>query len=138
MKATTRNRVGVFVLTLVVVLLLVGFTPISKRLLRHVDGSFAPTSYSSLALSSPSGVALGIAVGSTIPLTLANHSGRTTGYLWTATQNDVLISSGYQILTNGTSTMLFVTTQGANAGKLKIALENTKIFLTVPIFGSSS
>lgn len=136
MTAATRNRIGGLLLTLVVVLLLIGFNPVSKRLLHYVNGSFAPSPYSSLAFSTPSAVASGIMAGSTIPITLANHTGRTTPYLWTATQGDVTISAGYQILKNGTSTMLYVTTLNAVAGKLTIALENTKIFLTVPVVTS--
>jgi hypothetical protein len=138
MTATTRNRIGMLLLTILVVLLLIGFTPISKRLLHRVDGSFVPTPYSSLALSTPSVIASGIEAGSDIPIRLSNHTGRTTTYSWTAAQHDVVISRGTQKLANGKSTTLYVTSLGADKGKLTIALMNTKIFLTVPISGSHS
>jgi len=133
MTSTIRNRVGGLLLTLVVVALLIGFTPVSARLLRYVNGSFAPTPYSSLALSTPSAGTTGIATGSTIPIELTNHTGLATTYYWTATQGDVEISRGDLTLRNDNSTTIYVATEGAVVGTLRVALNDTKIFLTVPI-----
>jgi hypothetical protein len=138
MKVITSNITHRLLLTVVIVILLIGFTPISTRLLHYVDGSFAPSPYSSLAFSTPNVEATGIASGSAILIKLANHTGRATIYHWTATQGEVVISRGGQTLANDTSTLFYVTTPGAVAGRLRIALDNTKIFITVPIFTSVS
>jgi|ERR1017187_3033757 hypothetical protein len=136
MPSVKSNYIGKLLLTLVVVALLIGFTPISKKLLHYVDGSFSPTSFSSLALSTPSSAAVGIAAGSTVPVELTNRTGRTTTYHWTATQNGTLLSSGGRTLTNGSSTTLSITTRGAVAGSLRISLSGTKIFVTIPLRAS--
>jgi len=125
-------------LALVVMALVAGFTPISRHLLQYVGGSFAPTPYSSLALSTPSAVTTGIATGSTIPVELTNHTGRATTYHWTATQGDVVISRGSQTLSSDGSTVIYVATEGAVVGSLRIALNHTKTFLTVPIISPGS
>ena len=138
MKIVTSNVTDRILLTVVIVTLLAGFTPISTRLLHYVDGSFAPTPYSSLAFSTPYVESTGIAAGFTIAIKLANHMGRATTYHWTATEGNQVIRRGGQTLGNDTSTMIYVSTKGTFAGRLRIALDNTKIFITVPIFTSHS
>jgi 4-amino-4-deoxy-L-arabinose transferase-like glycosyltransferase len=138
MKVITSNITHRLLLTVVIVILLIGFTPISTRLLHYVNGSFAPSPYSSLQFTSPSVATTGVATGFTISVKLTNHTGRATTYHWTATQGEVMISRGGRTLANNTSTLFYVTTPGAVAGRLRIALDNTKIFITVPIFTSVS
>jgi hypothetical protein len=138
MKVVTSNITDRILLTVVIVILLIGFTPISTRLLHYVNGSFAPSPYSSLAFSNPYVESTGVATGFTIAIKLANHMGRATTYHWTATQGNKMISRGGQTLNNDTSAVLYVSTKGAAAGRLRIALTNTKIFITVPIFTSVS
>ena len=138
MPSKKGNYIDKLLIILVVVVLLIGFTPFSKKLLHYVNGSFSPKSYSSLALSTPSVVAAGILVGEVVPVTLTNHTGRTTTYHWTAAQNGAQVSHGGQTLANGTSTTFIVTTNHAAAGSLRITLAGTKIFVTVPLISSSS
>jgi hypothetical protein len=109
------------------------FTPISHVLLRAVNGSFAPTRYSSLALKTPSEVALGIPAGTTIHVELTNETGHVKTYHWTATQNRALISLGEETVGSGRVTTILVPSRGAVAGRLRISLSGTNVFLTVPI-----
>lgn len=138
MPSAKRNYVGKILLALVVVILLVGFTPISKHLLHYVNGSFSPQPYSSLALTTPAVVTEGILAGSAIPVKLTNHTGNTTKYHWIATQNGHRISDGSSTLANGASTTLSITTKSAVAGNLRISLTSTKIFITVPLLTPNS
>jgi hypothetical protein len=117
---------------------LFGFTPISRELLKTVDGSFAPTPYSSLALSTPADAATGIPEGLPVPIQLTNDTGRTQKYHWTAQENGVLISQGEQTLGNGQAIGLSVSSHGAVSGTLRIVLQDTQVFITVPITGPGS
>ena len=67
-------------LSLGVAVLLFGFPPMSRVLLRSVDGSFAPSRYNSLALRTPSDVAVGIRAGEPVPVQLTNRSGHIKTY----------------------------------------------------------
>ena len=125
-------------LFLVVAALVAGFTPISRHLLRSVNGSFSPTAYSALALSTPSNVSVGIPAGRPVQAELTNYTGHTKTYYWSAVQNGVLISHGTQTVGNGKTVTLSVRTRGAVSGKLRIGLKGTKIFLTVPLLRSRS
>jgi hypothetical protein len=138
MPLVKRNYIGKLLLTLVVVILLVGFTPISKKLLHYVNGSFSLKPYSSLALTTPAVVTKGIMAGSAIPVKLTNHTGNTSTYHWIATQDGHKISGGGSTLANGASTTLSITTKSAVAGNLRISLTRTKIFITVPLLAPSS
>jgi hypothetical protein len=120
-------------LALMVAVLLFGFTPISRALLRSVDGSFAPTPYSSLALRTPAEASLGVQAGESVPVELTNETGHTKTYHWSATQSGALISLGEEIVPNGRTTTILVPSQGAVAGRLQIALNGTAVFVTVPI-----
>jgi hypothetical protein len=120
-------------LALIVVLLLFAFTPISSALLRLVHGSFAPAPYSSLALRSPSVASVGVRAGKPIRVQLTNETGHTKTYYWNATQRGALISLGVQTVQSGRTTTFLVPSQGSAAGKMKIALKGTSIFITVPI-----
>jgi hypothetical protein len=123
-------------LSAVVLILLFAFTPISKALLRGVDGSFAPTRYSSLALNNPSDAASGILSGQRLRVILTNHTGHNETYHWNATQKGALISLGEETLGNGQSTTISVPSRGADTGKLQVALAGTNVFVTVPVLGS--
>ena len=125
-------------LLLVVLVLVFGFTPISHGLLRFVHGSFAPSPYSSLALKTPSNVAVGIPAGELVPVQLANHTGHIKTYHWSATERGALISLGEATVDNGRAITIFVPSRGAVTGKLQIALTGTKIFVTVPIVGAKA
>jgi hypothetical protein len=138
MSSVKRNYIGKLLLILVVGILLIGFTPISKHLLHYVNGSFSPKPYSSLAITTPAVVTEGILAGSTIPVKLTNHTGNTSTYHWIATQDGHRISGGSSTLANGASTTLSITTRSAVAGSLRISLTRTKIFITVPLLASSS
>jgi hypothetical protein len=123
-------------LALLVVILLFGFTPISRVLLRSVDGSFAPNPYSSLALITPSRAAVGFLSGESVPVQFTNETGHTKTYHWSATQNGTLISLGEDTLGNGRASTVLVPSRGAVAGQLRIAVAGTNIFVTVPIRSS--
>jgi hypothetical protein len=128
--------IGRFFLVLVVVGLIFGFSPISRQLLKTVNGSFASTPYSSLALSTPSDAATGVPAGLAIAIQLSNDTRHTNTYHWTAQENGALISRGEQTLGNGQTINLSVPTLGAVAGTLRIVLQDTHVFLTVPILTS--
>jgi hypothetical protein len=114
-------------------ILLFGFSPISRALLRSVDGSFSQVGYSSLALKSPLAFAAGAPAGDSIPVKLGNHTGRATTYHWNATQRGVLISAGVATLSNGQSATIPVPSRGAGVGPLQISLLGTRIFVTVSL-----
>jgi hypothetical protein len=137
MPTGTRGYVGKTLVILLVVALMAGFSPIAGRLLRLVNGSFRPTHYSALALSRPSGIESEV-VDSAVQVRLTNHTGITTDYHWTATQNGTLISQGSQNLANGSSRTISVSTAGATVGALKISLVHTRIFLTLPLVPANS
>jgi hypothetical protein len=127
---------GRLLLSLLVLVLVFGFTPISKGLLRAVDGSFAPSSYSSLALRNPAEAITGISPGTLIRVNLANHTGRTKTYHWSASQVGSLISLGAETLQNGKSATILVPSRGAVTGSLQISLTGTNVFVTVPVLKS--
>lgn len=120
-------------LALVVLTLLFAFTPISRALLRLVDGSFAPTPYTSLALRTPAIAAVGVRAGAPVVVQLTNQTGHANTYHWSATQGRSLISLGEQTVKNGRTTTFLVPTRGATAGKMEIALQGTKVYVTIPI-----
>ncbi|HEV3187375.1 MAG TPA: hypothetical protein VGZ04_04925 [Acidimicrobiales bacterium] len=117
-------------------IILFGFTPISRVLLRTVDGSFAPSKYSSLALRTPSDAVNGLFAGQPVLVRLTNHTGHLKTYHWNASQNGALISLGEQTLGNGRATTISVPSRGAISGRLRIAISGTNIFVTVPILAS--
>ena len=116
-----------------VVVLAFGFTPIANALLKSVNGSFAPSRYSSLALKTPSDAVAGYLAGDPVAVELTNHSGRAKTYRWSATQNGALVSLGEETIDSGRGITINVPTQGAVTGKLRIALSGTTIFVTVPL-----
>jgi hypothetical protein len=121
------------ILAIGVVVLAFGFTPISHALLKSVDGSFAPSRYSSLALKTPSDAAEEFLAGDPVPVRLTNHTGHVKTYHWSATQSGGLISLGEETLDSGGVTTIIVPTRGAATGKLRIAINGTNVFVTVPI-----
>jgi hypothetical protein len=127
------NRLLVIV---VVAVFLFGFAPISHVLLRAVNGSFAPSAYSSLALNSPSEVTRGVKTGSVVRVTLVNHTPQEKTYRWSATQDGSLISLGTETVQRDESTVIRVPTRGALAGPMKITLTGSNVFVTVPVRGS--
>jgi len=137
MHAAKSGNIGRIFVALVIVAVMFGFSPIATRLLHLVGGSFKPTHYSSLGFVSPSAVAAGVDVGTEIRVKLTNHSGSATTYKLLATENGTLISQGSRAVANGLSETLYVSTQGATHGTLKIALEHTKIFITVRLLSTN-
>jgi hypothetical protein len=120
----------------VVLVLIFGFSPISATLLRAVNGSFAPTRYSSLALRNPSIAAAGLLSGDRVRIILTNHTGHIETYHWSASQKGGLISLGEETLGSGQSTTISVPSRGAVTGKLQVALTGSNVFVTVPVVGS--
>jgi hypothetical protein len=120
-------------LVLLAVVILFGFTPISRVLLRSVNGSFTPTPFSSLALGASSDAAIGFRTGQLVPVKLTNRTGHAKAYHWRATQDGALISLGEDTVDNGRTSTIFVPSRGALTGKLQIALTGTNVFVTVPI-----
>jgi hypothetical protein len=123
-------------IAITILALLFAFTPISRALLRSVDGSFAPTPYSSLALITPSLAAVGIKAGKPIPVQLTNETGNTKTYHWSATQDGTLVSLGEKIVPGGQKSTILVPSQGAVAGTMRISLSGSAVFVTVPILGA--
>jgi hypothetical protein len=115
-----------------VVILALGFTPISHALLRSVNGSFAQAHYSSLSLSNPTD-ATGILAGEAVRIQLVNHSGRTKTYHWGASEKGSLLSLGAETVDNGQALTFSVPSGSAVTGTLKIALTGTDVYVTVPV-----
>lgn len=115
---------------------LFGFTPISDALLGLVNGSFAPTPFTSLALQNPSTATIGVKPGVTLPVELTNRTGKARSYEWQAVQGDSVVSHGRTTLANGRTTTIFVSTSHAMLGKLRVSVLGTAIFVTVPILKS--
>ncbi len=128
-----KGVVGKVLLAVVVVLLLVGFSPASKRLLKLVNGSFVASPYSSLALTASSLSLKGVPIGTVIPLRLANHTGRTTKYQWSAREPSFLVSHGVMIIPSDASETINVPTKGAAPGKLRISLNSGDVYVTVSL-----
>jgi hypothetical protein len=124
------SKLRLFIVALIV---LFAFTPISRALLASVDGSFAPSSFSSLALRSQSDPGAGFEVGDLVPVRLTNHTGSTKTYHWSATQHGVVVSLGERSLLNGRGANIDVPTNYAMSGILRIALNGTDVFVTVPL-----
>ena len=120
-------------LVLAVLVLVFVFTPISHALLRSVHGSFAPSPYSSLALRTPSNAAIGFLVGNSVAVELVNHTGHVETYHWSATESGSLISLGEETVKNGRTTTISVPTRGAANGTMRVALNGTDVFVTVPL-----
>jgi hypothetical protein len=66
-----------------------------------------------------------------VPVLLTNHTGSPKTYHWSATQRGVAISIGSVSLPNGDGAKINVPTNFGRAGKLKIAVNGTQIFVTV-------
>jgi hypothetical protein len=120
-------------LPLAVLVLVFAFTPISHVLLSSVHGSFAPSPYSSLALRTPSNASVGFLVGNPVDIELANHTGHNETYHWSATEGGALISLGEETVKNGRTTTISVPTRGAKSGTMRVALNGTDVFVTVPL-----
>lgn len=120
-------------LAALLLILLFAFTPVSRQLLRVVNGSFAPAPYSSLALKDPSEVSSGVKVGRSVAVKLANRTGHLETYHWSARQGGALISLGEETVGNGRSVTISVPTRGAVAGSLRIALNGSSVFVTTPL-----
>jgi hypothetical protein len=125
-------------LVLIMATLVFGFSPISRQLLRSVNGSFAPTPYSSLGLVSPTSATTSMPIGLPVLVELTNHTGHSEVYHWMAEERGALISQGRQRVSSGGSVPLSVPTRRAVAGELRIVLNGTKVFLTVPLVKSTS
>lgn len=135
----SRGKVkSTYVVLLVALVLLFGFTPISQFLLQQVNGSFAPAKYSSLALVASTPTDVSIVSGRFVTVILTNHTGGTKTYRWTATQNGAPLRQGAATLHDGQATTLRISSRGARAGKFKISLDGTDIFVTVNILKSGS
>jgi hypothetical protein len=120
-------------LCIVALVILFAFTPISRALLASVHGSFAPSPFSSLALRNPSDLGTGYQVGDLVPVRLTNQTGSTKTYHWSATEHGVVVSLGEETLLNGRGANIDVPTNYATSGILRIALNGTDVFLTVPL-----
>ena len=125
-------------LVLVTGALIFGFSPISRQLLRSVNGGFAPIPYSSLGLVSPTSATSGMPIGLPVLVELTNHTGHSEVYHWLAEERGALISQGSQSVASGGSVPLTVPTRRAVPGELRIVLNGTKVFLTVPVVKSTS
>lgn len=134
-----RGRRGTsYVFFVVIVTLLFAFSPISKGLLHLVHGSFAPSPYSSLSLSTQTERNVGTLVGRRVAVSLTNDTGIIKRYHWTATQNGVLISQGEVTLGTGHADNILISSKGARVGRLRITLKGTDIFVTVTMLKSRS
>ena len=119
-------------LVALVVVLALAFTPISHALLRSVNGSFAPSKYSSLALNNPS-ESTGILAGEVLRIRLVNHSGHAQTYQWEASEKGSLLSLGAETVDDGHELTFSVPSRGAVTGTMKIALKGTNVYVTVPV-----
>ncbi len=137
-KGHHGKSLGGYAVSSIFVILLLGFTPISHFLLRQVDGSFSPSSYSSLSLAVPSQGELGVVAGKSVAVILANHTGQIRTYQWAATQDGVLIHRGVQTVRDGQAEQIAIPTRGARVGRLQISLSGTGVYVTVNILKSVS
>jgi hypothetical protein len=120
-------------LSILAVILLFAFTPISSALLASSDASFAPVPYTSLAVRTPAIVPQGFELGDLIPVRLTNQTGDKRTYHWSASERGVVVSLGEITLDNGRAADINVPTNFASAGRLRISITGTDVFLTVPI-----
>jgi hypothetical protein len=123
-------------LSIIAVVVLFAFTPISRALLASADGSFAPTPYSSLALRTTAGRQQGFPVGDLVPVRLTNRTGSTRTYHWEAVQRGVVVSLGELTVRNGGEANINVSTTYASIGKLTIAIAGSDVFVTASIVKS--
>lgn len=135
MPRVVRFSSNRLLVTFIVAVLLFAFTPISKALLRAVDGSFAPTPYTSLALRHLTEATVGVRAGRQLLVELTNETGHTKTYHWRATEGGVLISLGEEVVRSGRTVTISVPSKGASKGRLTIALSSGDVFLTVPVLG---
>jgi hypothetical protein len=122
-----------FRLSVIALVVLFAFTPISKAFLDSVDGSFSPTPFTSLALRTPANPGSSFEVGDLIPVRLTNRTGTTKTYQWSATQHGVVISLGQKTVRNGDEANVNVPTTLGKAGTLRITLTGTNIYVTVSL-----
>ncbi len=125
-----KARLPVFV---IVIALVFGFSPIAGVLLRLTNGSFAPLAFSSLSLATQTELNWGVLAGQPIAVRLTNHTGQIKNYHWSAVQHGRLKSEGEKILADGQTTEILISSKGANAGQLRIALKGSNVFVTVTI-----
>jgi hypothetical protein len=123
-------------LSLALAIALLAFTPISHALLRAVNGSFAPTPYTSLALRAPSDAVVGVKQGVPVHVELTNRSGQTRTYRWLATEAGALIGTGLDTLPDGRSETIAIPTRHTSTGRLRVGLDGTNIYVAVPILKS--
>jgi hypothetical protein len=123
-------------LSLAIAIVLLAFTSISHVLLRSVNGSFAPSPYTSLALRTPSDAVTGIRKGLPVQVELTNRSGRTRTYRWLATQAGALVGTGLKTLPEGRAETISIPTNRAASGRLRVGLDGTNIYVAVPILKS--
>ena len=132
-RGTSRSAL---VASTIVLVLLGGFSPISRFLLREVHGSFDPTPYTSLALAKPEAVSNGVVAGRPVEVRLSNRTGASKIYSWTAVERNVVISHGRKYVGVGRSATLLIPTRHARAGKLRIGIDYTDVFVTVLILAA--
>jgi hypothetical protein len=125
-----------FILILAAVALLFAFTPLSTGLLRLTNGSFSPARYSALALRAPSDAVNGILAGEPVAVRLTNHTGSDKRYHWSALEDGALLSIGVETVSNGRTATIYVPSSGAKDGTLRIELNGTNVFVTVPVLGA--
>jgi hypothetical protein len=121
---------------LIVLVLLGCFTPISRFLLREVHGSFDATPFTSLALVKPEAVSNGVVAGRPVEVRLSNRTGVAKIYSWSAVERNVVISRGRMYVEVGHSATVMIPTRHARAGKLRIGIDHTNIFVTVLILAA--
>jgi hypothetical protein len=122
-----------FRLSIVVIVVLFAFTPISRALLSSVDGSFSPSPFTSLALRTPANPGSEFEVGDVIGLRVTNRTGTTKTYHWNATQHGVVISLGETTVANGHGADVNVPTSFGRPGTVRIALDGTNVFVTLSL-----
>jgi hypothetical protein len=120
-----------FRLSIVALIVLFFFTPISRALLSAADGSFAPAPFSSMALRTPADPANAFEVGDLVPIRLTNRTGSTKTYHWRATQLGVVISLGEKTIPNGSGANINVPTSFGKSGNLRISLSGTGVYVTL-------
>lgn len=133
MAKVDRSLLGWLVASLVVLVALFAFAPISGALLRAVHGSFAPAPYSALALADPEQGATGVTAGQSVEVLVTNRTGATRRYDWVATEDRTVISQGSVTVRRGATASFSVASRRRTSGRLKVALAGTAIFVTVPV-----
>ena len=129
---------GSFAVLVAVMILVFGFSPISRALLELVHGSFSPSPFSSLSLLAKIDLNNGVAAGQPVAVLVANHTGHTQNYHWIATQRGSIIRQGEKTVGNGKAAKLMISSKGTRAGQLRVSLQGTDIFVTVTLIKSAS